>query len=265
MSAPSKTNKPATAADYRIPSSSGWAGAWKIAAGIAVLGLGGAAAGWSSDPTRFSFSYLFAFIFFLTIAFGAMFYVLIERLTAASWSVSSRRTAEFFMMGLPAFIVLLIPVIMCRGTLYPWIRAAGGEHGIEKTANAQEPPAAGHQATPNAPPQHPVTLPPGHTPLPMPMGAAPGTPGARNGMPGLHAQDRGPGSHGAAAEHEHGNRLSPEENADAELLEKKSGWLNERGWLIRAVFYVVVWAWLAFTFFRYSTSQDGTKDPKLTV
>ena len=39
-----------------------WAGAWKIAAGVGGLGLLGSVAGAMSDPHRFAFSWMFAFI-----------------------------------------------------------------------------------------------------------------------------------------------------------------------------------------------------------
>ncbi len=137
MSAPEKMAP--SAGDYRIPASSAWAGAWKIAAGVAVLGLGGAAAGYTIDPKRFAYSYLFAFIVVLTLAFGSIFFVLIERLTAASWSVSVRRTAEFFASSVPVFVLLFVPVLVCMTTLYPWM--SGHEPGIvESNAHAQEAP-----------------------------------------------------------------------------------------------------------------------------
>src|SRR5205823_3725975 len=79
---------------YRIPEGSSWSGAWKIAAGVGALGIAGAAAGFFLEPGRFAFSYLFAFFLFLTVALGSMFFVLVERLTSAGWSVTVRRTAE---------------------------------------------------------------------------------------------------------------------------------------------------------------------------
>ena len=53
--------------------------------------------------------------------------------------------------------------------------------------------------------------------------------------------------------------------ADAKLVKGKSPWLNNIGWLVRALLYFLVWSWIGTTFFRLSTSQDGTKDPKLTL
>src|SRR5688500_6144780 len=42
---------------------------------------------------RFYFGYLVAFAFFLSIALGSLFFVLIQHLTRAGWSVNVRRVA----------------------------------------------------------------------------------------------------------------------------------------------------------------------------
>ena len=155
MSAPDTSKKTPSAGEYRITASSGWFGAWKIAAGVGALGLAGAAAGWATDPQRFAFSYLFAFFFALTLALGSMFFVLIERLTAASWSVSTRRTAEFFASSVPVFAILFLPLLFCMPTLYPWLDGKA-DPIMEATANAQEPasgaqPPGGHSPFPVGP------------------------------------------------------------------------------------------------------------------
>ena len=68
--------------DFRTTGTS-WANAWKIAAGVGVLGLAGAGAGFAADGQRFAFSYLFAFVVFLTIAIDATFFILLQHLTNA--------------------------------------------------------------------------------------------------------------------------------------------------------------------------------------
>src|SRR5665213_3115284 len=54
------------AGEYHLEEGHAWANAWKFAAGAAVIGLGAAFAGGASDPKRFAFSYLFAFLAILT-------------------------------------------------------------------------------------------------------------------------------------------------------------------------------------------------------
>ncbi|RYZ57480.1 MAG: hypothetical protein EOP08_17165, partial [Proteobacteria bacterium] len=112
--------------DLRIKDGGPLSGTWKIFAGIGALGLAGAAAGFAMDPKRFAFSYLFGFFCFLTPALGALWFVLIQHLTKAGWSVTVRRTAEFFMAGLPVFAILSLPVLLSIHTLYPWTNQ--GEH-----------------------------------------------------------------------------------------------------------------------------------------
>ena len=101
-----------------------WAGAWKIFAVVGALGLAGAAFGYTTDPRRFAFSWMFAFITCLSVALGSIFFVLIQRLTSAGWSVTVRRTAEFFAYGILSLIPLFIPILMTTGHLFPWF---GGE------------------------------------------------------------------------------------------------------------------------------------------
>jgi hypothetical protein len=246
VSVPEK--KAPSAGDYRIPASSAWGGAWRIAAGVGGVGLLGAVAGYTVDSTRFAFSYLFAFIVVLTLAFGSIFFVLVERLTAASWSVSVRRTAEFFASSIPIFALLFIPILLSMSTLYPWM-SGHAEPAIESTAHAQEGPAGAGQ--PGAPPPS--------------RGVRPGPrPGMPPTMGGPHGPVQGAPDHGRPhAETRQGP--GPEEAEEAEVIAGKSPWLNKVGWIARALLYFLVWTWIGTTFFRLSTSQDGTKDPKLTV
>ena len=256
------------AGEYRIPASSAWAGAWRIAAGVGVVGLGGAAAGWAMDPKRFAYSYLFAFFVSLTLAFGSIFFILVERLTAASWSVSVRRTAEFFASSVPIFVILFVPIVLSMPTLYPWL-SGHGEPGVESTAHAQE-------SRPSGGASEPAPSPGGPSPGMSPHGGPGGPPSPHHGMPpgppGAHGAFGGGGPGGPGA-FDHGRSHAEkteksgaaEEAAEAAVLKGKAPWLNKVGWLLRALLYFVAWTVIGRTFFRLSTSQDGTKDPRLTV
>ncbi len=127
--------KPAAASKsggaYMLPDSNPWAGAWKIAAGIGAVGLVASGAGMASGPEgahRFAFSYLFGFEVALSLALGSMFFVIVQHFTSAGWSVTVRRTAEFFTVGIFAMVVLFAPVFMMRNTLFPWLHPAKAEH-----------------------------------------------------------------------------------------------------------------------------------------
>src|SRR5690606_14627829 len=78
------------------------------------------------EERRLAYSWLFAFMTFLTVSLGAIFFVIVSFLTSASWSVTLRRTAEFFAAAIPVFALLFIPVFLSRDHLYEW--AAHGAH-----------------------------------------------------------------------------------------------------------------------------------------
>ena len=266
VSSAEKTKKPAGAGDYRLPPGSAWAGAWKIAAGVGALGLAGSAGAWTMNPERFAYSYLFAFFLVLTIAFGSMFFILVERLTAASWSVSVRRTAEFFAAGTPIFALLFIPILFSMPTLYPWLHA-GGEQGIESAAHAaQEPPVTSHG--PGAPGPGPQMQPPprGGPPGRPGMGHAP-PPGGTPGMPGMsgdHGRPSGPP--GVERGGERSNAAGEAEEAG--ILRRKEAPLAQQDRVdgARAPLLRRVEPSSRLTFFHMTRpSQDATKDPKLTL
>ncbi len=51
--------------------------------------------GFVSDANQFYYSYLNAFLFWLTISLGALFLLMLHHLTGAVWSTSLRRLLEF--------------------------------------------------------------------------------------------------------------------------------------------------------------------------
>ena len=78
----------------------------------------------SSGFQPFLFAYLAAYAFCLSIVLGATFFVLIQHLTRAGWSVGVRRIPEHIMGLMPWMALLAIPmvvsVVLQRGELYPW-------------------------------------------------------------------------------------------------------------------------------------------------
>src|SRR4051812_20566967 len=93
-------------------------GAAKVVRAAGVIGIAGLltaiAAGLSSAGgyRRFLFAYLAAFCFCLTIALGALVFVLLQHLTRAGWSVTVRRTAEAIAGTLPVLGVLSLPILV---------------------------------------------------------------------------------------------------------------------------------------------------------
>ena len=88
-----------------------------------VLGFTGGA-----DPARFYQSYLVAFVYFLSLTLGALFFVLIQHLTRAGWSVVIRRIAEGFAANALLLAVLAAPVVLGMGHLYEWTSAEAMAH-----------------------------------------------------------------------------------------------------------------------------------------
>jgi hypothetical protein len=111
-------------ADAQVSPSSGLA---KLYRTVAVVGVGALALsfyGAEVEPERFGYSYLFAFFVVLSVAVGALFFVLVQHLTSSTWSITVRRAAELLMRGMPVFLVLVVPVLVFTHRLYPWDGAA---------------------------------------------------------------------------------------------------------------------------------------------
>ncbi|MCB1034047.1 MAG: quinol:cytochrome C oxidoreductase [Acidobacteria bacterium] len=72
---------------------------------------------------QFFFSYLTSFVFWLSLALGALIFVLIQYATRAGWSVVVRRLAEHTMATLPLFAVLFVPIAFGLHDLFHWSHA----------------------------------------------------------------------------------------------------------------------------------------------
>jgi hypothetical protein len=137
-----------TANAYRLPADSSWAGAWKVSAAVGLVGVLGAAFIAFTDPRRFAFSYLFAYVAFLTVALGGVFFGLIQYLTSSGWSVTIRRTTEFLHWPLWLFVILFAPVALSMDALYPWAAHGHGEAAERaEQPDARAEPAADHDET----------------------------------------------------------------------------------------------------------------------
>ncbi|MCC6214974.1 MAG: quinol:cytochrome C oxidoreductase [Polyangiaceae bacterium] len=117
--------------DVRLP---GAARVAQIAGGVGVVGvlatIGlGVSAG--DDLRSFSFAYLTAYVYGLSIALGALVWVTLQHLFAARWSVVVRRVGELFAASTPVMALLalpiLVPVLMGNHQLYEWVDHAAVE------------------------------------------------------------------------------------------------------------------------------------------
>lgn len=74
---------------------------------------------------QFLHAYLTALMYFLAIALGGLFFVILQHLVAAKWSMTIRRVAECVAMALPVLGVLALPVLIAvvqkNPALYVWL------------------------------------------------------------------------------------------------------------------------------------------------
>ena len=81
---------------------------------------------------RFLHAYLVAFAFVLSISLGGLFFIFIQHLTHAGWSVMVRRFAEALAANMPLVAVLFIPIaasiLFGHGELFPWTAHAADGH-----------------------------------------------------------------------------------------------------------------------------------------
>ncbi len=76
-------------------------------------------------PAEFGFSWLLAFMFFLSLALGALFLVLAHHLSDAGWSVATRRVCEHIASLLfPWLALLFLPVAIFGRYIYSWMKDA---------------------------------------------------------------------------------------------------------------------------------------------
>lgn len=98
---------------------------WRSIPQIAVVfGLVLCMYGLVQDKQQFAFSYLTAFMFFLSLGLGSLFMVLIHHLFDAGWSAPIRRYLEHFSCLLfPWLGVAFIPIgFMAPDYIYPWMQ-----------------------------------------------------------------------------------------------------------------------------------------------
>ena len=93
-------------------------GGLSAAVALAMMGFG------KDGAPRFMASYLVSFVFFLSLALGALFFVLIQHVTRAGWSVAVRRLAEAVAPNvLFPMAVAAVPLLLSLKQLYPWTDA----------------------------------------------------------------------------------------------------------------------------------------------
>ncbi|HUR35728.1 MAG TPA: hypothetical protein VM032_18115 [Vicinamibacterales bacterium] len=111
-----------------IPPGHAWNRLPAIGGAVALLGVVVCALLGPSNPKQFLFSWLVSFLFFLTLALGALFFVLIQYAAQGGWSVVLRRIAETTFATLPVMAALFLPVVLGLHDLYSWTVPGAAEH-----------------------------------------------------------------------------------------------------------------------------------------
>ncbi len=233
-------SEPTTKTDYRVGTDGFWSRAWLVP--LALAGVGGVLTLLASNAERLGYAYLFALFFVVTLMLGGMFLVLIQFLSAAHWGVTSRRIPEVFMSAAPVVALLALPflvgVFANKLTVYSEWQAVSG-HAADHTSEEPTHDAHGDE----------------HGALHLGASVA-----KAQGHGEEHAE-----AHGEEA-HEAGHGHTPQETAlHHEILESKAGYLNNRGWLIRGLLYLLLWCVIGLAYFRWSRTQDETRDPRYTL
>ncbi|MDX1418470.1 MAG: hypothetical protein R3181_00770 [Rubricoccaceae bacterium] len=93
---------------------------WAVPLGVGVVLTALSFLGLFADHQRFFYAYLVGWVFCVSIAIGALFFVMIQHITKARWSASLRRIPEQLAANFPLLAVLGIPILFGLHDLYHW-------------------------------------------------------------------------------------------------------------------------------------------------
>ncbi len=93
-----------------------------------VVGLIASAIGYFLNHDQFFFSYLTSWVFYMSIALAALFFVMLQHVTRSSWSVVVRRIPETLSYNILPWAIFLIPVLFGMHTLYHWTHHSAVAH-----------------------------------------------------------------------------------------------------------------------------------------
>ena len=95
---------------------------------LALLGTAACAILGAASPRQFFFSWLVAFLFFLSLALGALFFVLIQYASQGGWGIVLRRIGETIFATLPVMAVLFVPLLPGLHDLFSWSVPGAAAH-----------------------------------------------------------------------------------------------------------------------------------------
>jgi hypothetical protein len=104
-----------------------------IVAGLVLAAIGIVVAltcgfGHEYAPSLFLHAYLLAFVFYLTITLGSLFFVILHHLARAGWSVTLRRLAEMISCNVFLLAVLFVPIVYYLDNIYSWANPKSADY-----------------------------------------------------------------------------------------------------------------------------------------
>ena len=223
--------------------------------------------------TRFMFAYIIAFAFFLSISLGALFFVCIQHVSRAAWSVTSRRVAEVLAMTMPVMAIAFLPIAanvwLGGGDVYPWASSHAHHASAHGEEHADTTHAGNDHAAAAADHAEPAT---GHASLTARDEYAPDE--KKNAHAADATQHAAPAQEVVVDESHaqpavtldgHGRIAGVIDSHTEEIYTaKKAAYLNVPFFIARWVIYFAVWIGLSFTFWKKSVEQDSTGDVQIT-
>ena len=251
------------------------------AIGIALAGLvvalGFAAIADHDGWRRLSLAYLAAFAFALSLGLGSLFFVFVQHLTRAGWSVLVRRLAEAMASNFLVLAILFLPiagsVLSNTGMLYPWAQPETSRkieiHKPipllpEEAAVKPEAHAGAHDEIKSAVKSEVKAV--AETVVKSDKKAAEHDTAKAAAATDEAADDLGHQRlryEGGIAGHEPDHHKHAHQTLD-ELTWKKRPWLKPEAFIVRWLIFFTIWGFLGWYFWNNSVKQDRSGDPRLT-
>src|SRR5205814_4640481 len=94
---------------------------------LGIVGIAGCIIGFAFSPQQFFRSYLFAYLFWMSIGLGCLPILMLYHLVGGAWGYSIRRILESGTRTIGLLGLLFIPVIAGMGQIYAWIHPSSAE------------------------------------------------------------------------------------------------------------------------------------------
>src|SRR5690349_4233156 len=94
-----------------------------------IAGLVACAIGLAISPRQFFRSYLFAYLFWMSVGLGCLPNLMMYHLVGGAWGYSIRRLMESGTRTILLLAILFIPVLAGMGEIYKWVRPPAPEIG----------------------------------------------------------------------------------------------------------------------------------------